>query len=286
MKTSIQIDNIGSLREALKSNCSGVRFGSEFCEHLLPNLGVLEKAYELVREGGKEFIYVTPRLSNAGIERLKEQLSFLSEKGEVRVVVNDFGALNVLRHYPRLRPHLGRHLYRLPARSPWTERYIEPTDPLSDEGRWIRDVYASTSLNFQPTIDLYRSYGCQGADVDWIARIFPSLGFLVRNGLSLSMHLFLVPVTFTRKCHTARFLEEKSPEECSRPCLGRALLLRNELLEAVGVDFFLHGNAVFRLVQPSPRDMLAVRDAGVAEVVLAINPITRMLTPTSSAVSR
>jgi hypothetical protein len=286
MKTLVQTDNVGLIKEALRSNCSGVRFGSEFCERLLPTLGILEKAYDLVRKGGREFVYVTPRLSNAGIERLREQFSFLNEKGEVRVVVNDLGALVVLRHYPNLRPHLGRHLYRLPARSPWTERYIEPTDPLSDKGRWIRDVYASTSLNYRPTIDLYRSYGCQGADVDWIERIFPSLGFLVRNGLSLSMHLFLVPITFTRKCHTARFLEEKSPEECSRPCLSRAFLLKNELLEAVGVDFFLHGNAVFRVVQPSPREMLAAREAGVAEVVLTMNAITSMMTPTPSATGR
>jgi len=276
MKISVQTDNLRLLREALNSNCSSVRFGSEFCEHLLANLGILERAYELACEEEKEFTYVTPRLSNAGIEKLTEQLPFLSEKEEVSVVVNDFGALNILRHYPNLHPHLGRHLIMVPARSPWADKHIQGEEPFSERGRWIRDLYSSTSLNYQATIELYRSYGCQRADVDWVPHIFPSLGFLMENGLRLSVHLHLVPVTFTRRCHMARFLGEKSPEECSKPCLGRAFLLRNEVLKAVGLEFFLHGNAVFRLEQPSPEDVAELKRLGIAELILTMNPLTKI----------
>jgi len=131
MKVSVQTDNVKLFREALKSGCNSVRFGSEFCEHLLPTLAGLERVYELARKGGKEFTYVTPRLSNAGIERLEEQLPALNEKGGVAdrpnlaVVVNDFGALNILQHYPSLRPHLGRNLFLVPARSAWGDRHVE-----------------------------------------------------------------------------------------------------------------------------------------------------------------
>jgi collagenase-like PrtC family protease len=108
MKISVQTPSLSLLREALDSKRSAVRFGPEFCEHLLPNLGTSGRAYELACEGEKELTHVTPRLSNAGIEKLREQFPFLSEKGEASVVVNDFGALNILRHYPKLHPHLGR----------------------------------------------------------------------------------------------------------------------------------------------------------------------------------
>ena len=71
----------------------------------------------------------------------------------------------------------------------------------------------------------------------------------------------------------ARFLGEKSPEECSKPCLHRAFLLKNE---ALGMRFYLHGNAVFRLVQPSRKDVTNLEKYGVAELVVTMNPVTRI----------
>jgi hypothetical protein len=284
MKVSAQTDNLRLFREALESGCSGVRFGSEFCEHLLPTMSGLERVYELAREEGKEFTYVTPRLSNAGIEKLKEQLLTLNEKAEVTgrsslaVVINDFGALNMLHHYPNLRPHLGRNPFLVPARSAWADRHVEGEALSTELGGWLHTLYSTTSLNYQATIELYRSYGCHRVDVDWVPRILPALRSLVENGLSLSVHLHLVPVTFTRKCHMARFLGEKSPETCSRPCLRRAFVLKNEALKEYGLDFFLRGNTVFRLVQPSLEDILNLENAGVSELVLTLNPITRFTT--------
>ncbi len=282
MKVSVQTDNLRLFGEALKSGCSGVRLGSEFCEHLLPSRAALERAYELACEEGKEFTYVTPRLSSAGIERLKEQLPALNERREAAgrsnsaVVVNDFGALNVLQHYPNLRPHLGRNLFLVPARSAWADRHVDSEGLSTEMGGWLNTLYSTTSLNHQATMELYRSYDCQKADVDWVPRVLPALRSLVEKGLSLSVHLHLVPVTFTRKCHMARFLGEKSPETCSMPCLQRAFVLKNEALKDYGLDFLLGGNTVFRLVQPSSEDILDLENAGVAEVVLTLNPVTRI----------
>jgi hypothetical protein len=274
MRTSVQIDDIRLLDEALSSQCDGLRLGSEFCEVLLPDVDTLERAYELVRSAGKEFTYVTPRLSNTGIKQLENQLPFLSEQEGVRVVVNDFGALRVLRHCPCLSLRLGRHLIMVRARSPWAEMHIRGEAPSSERRRWVQNLYSTTSLNYQPTVELYRRFGCQGADVDWLPSIFPALGFLAGNGLSLSVLLQLVPVTFTRRCHTARFLGEKSPADCNKPCQHDAFLLRNEMLEELGLEFFLQGNAVFRLVQPSREDVAELERQEVSEIVLTMNPLT------------
>jgi len=64
VKLSVQTDNATLLAEILRSPCDGLRFGSEFCEQLLPPLVSLERAYELSLGAGKTFAYVTPRLSN------------------------------------------------------------------------------------------------------------------------------------------------------------------------------------------------------------------------------
>jgi hypothetical protein len=113
--------------------------------------------------------------------------------------------------------------------------------------------------------------------MDWIPRIFPSLTFLVSRGWHIAVHLSLVPVTLTRRCHMARFLGETHPERCSRPCLQRALVLRNEILEEFNLELVLHGNAVFRLEPPSRERVKELELVGAGELVLTMNPVTRVV---------
>jgi hypothetical protein len=275
MKLSVQANNLELLKEALGSTCHSVRFGSEFCEQLLPSREELEEAYEMARLADRAFTLVTPRLSNAGIEKCRELLPLLDRMQEVGVVVNDFGALRLMERHPELYLRLGRHLITVPARSPWVDTHMRGAEEsLSGQGEWLRDLYASTSMSYEGTTALYRQLGCQGVDLDWIPRIFPALSSLVQHGFRLAIHLYLVPVTFTRKCHTARFLGEESDRSCSKPCLEKALTLENEVLTEAGQRFLLWGNAVFRHVEPSSKDVAMLEQIGVSEVVLTMNPLT------------
>lgn len=277
MKLSVQANDLKLLRGALGSKCHAVRFGSEFCEQLLPSREELEEAYEMARLADRAFTFVTPRLSNAGIETLRELLPLLDRMQEVSVVVNDFGALRLMERYPGLYLRLGRHLITVPARSPWVDTHMTAAeDSLSGQGDWLRDLYATTSVNYEGTMALYRQLGCQGVDLDWIPRIFPALSSLVHHGFRLAIHLYLVPVAFTRKCHTARFLGDKSTRSCSKPCLQKALALENEVLTEAGQQFLLSGNAVFRRVEPSSKDVALLEGIGVCEAVLMMNPLTRI----------
>jgi len=205
MKIQVQTDNLRLLDQALASRCDGVRVGSEFCEHLLPSDAALEKAYVAAREAGKPFTYVTPRLSVAGMEHLTAQLALLEAWGGATVVANDYGTLNVLPRYPKLTPHLGRHLVRVPNRSPWAEGLIHDKELTSKQYRWLVNLYGTTSLNYAPTLEFYHNMGVQQVDLDWAPRIFPALDALSEGGLRLSVLLHFVPGTMTRKCHMARF---------------------------------------------------------------------------------
>jgi len=284
VKISVQVEDFQLLKEAVDSNCTGLRFGSEFCEYKIPGTDVLERAYELVHGEGKEFIYVTPRLSNSAIEKIRRQLVLLNEKGEVGIVVNDLGVLNVLGHYRNLHPHIGRQLIRVPARSPlagimtkegltwkrWGDSIV------SAEGgflvkRWYKEAFSYTSLNYRLTIELFRTFGARDVDVDWIPRTFPRFDFLMKRGLNLSVHLHLAPVTIARRCHTARFVGEKSPEECSKPCLEKSFLLRNDFL---GLELFLCGNVVFSFTCPCEEDIKQLKKSKVAGFVLTMNSVT------------
>lgn len=285
VKISVQTDNFESLKEAVESRCSGIRFGSEFCMYNMPSLKMLKEAYDIVRGAGKEFTYITPRLSNMAVRTVEEQLPFLEEKGDAGVVFNDFGALNILRNYPRIRLRLGRQLIRMPARSPWTDRIIEDGLEMRTLSgvitvlakgdffakRWYKNMFSYTSLNYSLTREFYQRYGVRDVDIDYVPIVFPQFYRMIEQGFNLSVLLHLVPVTITRRCHTARFVGEKTPYECSKRCYKSAYLLENEVFD---LKFYLVGNCVFSLCHPCREDLRKLTEKGVAEFVLTMHPVT------------
>lgn len=264
----VQTDDVLLLREAVESDCREVRFGSEFCEYKIPSLEDVERAYEIVHTTGKGFAYVTPRISNTALKQIQPHLIHLNNLGDMDVVVNDFGVLHLLKEYPHLHPHLGRQLVRVPSRSPYVDAYIRGG---GWSGGWLKKVFASTSLNYPRTIEFLQSQGVSGVDVDWIPRLFSGFEFLVKRGFTPSVHLHLVPVTLARRCHTARFLGEEAPEECSQPCREKVFLLKNELYN---LELYLNGNVAFHVVQPRREDVKTLKRSNVTEFVLPMNPIT------------
>lgn len=271
VEVSALTDSLMMLEEALESNCDGIRFGSEFCEWKIPSLESLEKAYALTNHKKKDFVYVTPHVSDDSFEKIHDHLDFLNGIGKIGVVVNDLGVLNIMEQYPNLRPILGRQLIYMPARYPW-EQITEYKVSLQAR-RKVERIFYKTSLNYEPTIIFFKSFGVQRVDLDWIPQCFPNYDFLVKNGLDLSVHLHLVPVTIARRCHTARFLGENSLEGCSRPCQTRAFLLKHDILD---IELFLHKNAVFSFVEPTRKEARKLRRNKIAEFVVTMSPVTRI----------
>jgi hypothetical protein len=271
MSVAIQTGNLPLLREALASESRKMRFGSEFCMYALPSPSALETAYTSTRDAGKEFAYVTPRLADDYMDKIREHLSLLDDLGGATVVVNDLGTLSILRKYHSLTPYLGRQLVYTPSRCPWKEITEHQVSYFTK--RKVKKIFYQTSLNYEPTLDFFKGLGVVGADVDWIPEIFNNLKSLTRRNLQVSVHLYSVPVAITRKCHTARFLGEKSLDHCSRPCYTKAYSMENEEL---GVDMYLHGNTVFKLADPDRKTMNQLARRGVGEFVLTMSPLSRV----------
>lgn len=269
MEIGVQAHNLRMLQEAIKSSCSNIRFGSEFCMFRVPTKDQLKEAYLLTKSSGKEFMYVVPRLSDNTLTKIQKHLAFLNQIGTIKVAVNDLGALHVLNKYTNLQPHLGRQLVYIPARCPWGNPaefnvgfFIK---------RKIEKIFYKTSLNFKPTIKFFKSLGVQGADIDFIPQCLPHFRFIVRNGINLSVHLHLIPVTTTRKCHLARFLGEKTLEQCSKPCETVAFRMKNDEL---GDELLLGGNVVFRSMMQKREDIRRLHNFNVSEIVITMNPLT------------
>ncbi|MDQ1280406.1 MAG: hypothetical protein QG670_1669 [Thermoproteota archaeon] len=272
MRITVQTDKPEMLDEILKSNCDGIRLGSDFCEWKIPRLDALKNAFILTQKSKKTFAYVTPRLSNNSFKKAEEGLAFLNDSNEVEVVINDLGLLDILEKYPKLKPHLGRRLVFMPARCPWIDDTLKFRAGLFERKK-LEELYYQTSLNYIPTINFFKRYGIRGVDVDWIPDSFPFFVLFIKNGLTTSVHAQLIPVTITRRCHTARYLSEKEPSTCSRPCNKRAFLLKQPIMKQ---ELYLYGNTVFRLINPSSDDMKQLREGGAVELIITVNPITGM----------
>lgn len=269
MEVGVQVSELGMLREAVKSKCNGIIFGSEFCMFRIPSMDELEEAYSLTCDVEKAFTYTLPRLSDGALEKIRKHFTFLNNVGEVRVVINDLGALKILKEYPNLKPHLGRQLVYIPARCPWGE--ITEYEVGFFVKRKIKKIFYQTSLNYKPTIEFFKSHDVEGADVDWIPKCFPHFNFIVKNGMKLSAHLHLIPVAITRKCHMARFFGEKNLIQCSKPCVKKAFRMENN---ALGVELFMDGNVVFRFAKPDKIDVQLLRKLNISELVISMKPLT------------
>lgn len=271
MIVSVQVDNLEYLEKALSSDCNRIRFGPEFCENLMPSLDCLKKSYALTLKKGKDFTFVSPKLSNQGLKGIESLLKFLDQEGNVSVVFNDLGLLSILERFRNLKPHMGRQLVYIPARCPWPEITVGGFPK-----RWLSKISLSkifyqTSLNYELTTYFFQNYGVKSVDVDWIPKCFPYYRHIVESGFNLSLYLYLVPVTITRKCHTARLLGEKEWRKCSRRCEANFFVLERDDLE---IKLFLFGNAVFKMTGPKRSNLKKISRL-VSEIVIPLNPVTK-----------
>src|SRR5262245_50907938 len=85
-------------------------YGNEFCEHLIPSTQQLEAVLQSARDRGLSLTFVSPYVSDEGIETLRPLLELLNNAPtECEVVFNDWGVLNLLQsEFPRLTPVQGR----------------------------------------------------------------------------------------------------------------------------------------------------------------------------------
>ncbi len=243
--------------------------------YALPSSDALKKACELSSSSGKSFCYVTPRLADGPLEKVREQLTFINRFGEATVVVNDLGTLHMMKRFPKLSVQLGRQLVYTPSRSPWREITERSLGFLAK--RNIAKIFYQTALNYGPTIEFFKNLGVVGTDFDWIPACFDNLDFLKKNGLRISIHLHSVPAAITRKCHMGRFLGETNLDKCSKPCYLKAYSMQNTFLNT---PLFLHGNAVFRLSEPEKGDVSRLKKNGVSEFVLTMGPLSRVVSHT------
>ena len=80
-----------------KKEYNRIYFGIEFCQNLIPELEQIKRVFRFVKENKLKFSYVTPLVTEDGLNKLNKQFEYLKKNQEdIEIIVNDWGILRLL----------------------------------------------------------------------------------------------------------------------------------------------------------------------------------------------
>ncbi len=229
-----------SMKENLKyltEDFQRVYFGDEFCDRLIPSEKDLKEVMAAVKEKGLSFTFVTPYVTEAGLEKLIKLFSLLPEKTEV--VVNDWGSLRIIKdRFSGLVPVLGRLMTKI-KRGPRIANFLDslPEDSVDHLKRTNLGVPVYSS--FLTDNNIFRAEidnPLQGVDLSDVP-----------EEIKLSLYIPFAYVTTTRFCLTANCdVAEKRGMigvfPCGKECRKYTFYLDNAVMNKMLIR---RGNTIF-----------------------------------------
>lgn len=194
----------------LPADCavSHLYFGSEFCEHLLPDAADLERALTLARQRALCLVLATPVANDALLERLAELLPLLPAGSEV--LANDWGVASLVHgDFPALRVIAGRQLSKMIK------------DPRLPGEQWAQLYPAGFRAERQ--LRILHSLGIERIELD--VPPFAGSDFFSSPGVTLALHAPYAYVAKGRLCKVGSLAQPAALKfapggACRRECLG------------------------------------------------------------------
>ncbi|MES0491481.1 MAG: hypothetical protein ABUK01_15915 [Leptospirales bacterium] len=219
-----------------------VYFGSEFCEYLIPSKRELINAHEKSLSDGFDFTFVTPPVTDTGVEKLQVLFEYLdSVEMEIEVVANDWGVVTLASRFEFLQPVMGRLLNKMLREPRFNTMYKNsevPKAPLK--------IFQNSGIssNFMEIIKRYR---IKRIELD---NLYQGFGEdLNLHGLDASVYLPYGYIASGRMCYYAavgrptevRFLYGR---ECQKQCIGNSATMVSEKTADLN-NIIQKGNTVF-----------------------------------------
>lgn len=217
---------------------SRLYFGTEFCQNLIPSNKDLGIILEFIKTHSISFSFVTPYVTNKGLNILISLITQIAETiEECEIIFNDWGVYsNIKQQFPHLKLVLGRLLTKI-KRDP---RIIFLKDQLSPQ---IWNYFQNTNLS----IPWYRNFliknGIERVDLD-----NPLQGInLDFSDLHKSIYTPYTYVSTTRICLTANCDKPENWNRigvfpCQQECQIYTFYLRNDVMP---VKLIRKGNTIF-----------------------------------------
>lgn len=221
-----------------------IAYGTEFCEHLIPDSRAVRSARDAARNRGLEFTLLTPYVSDLGIVRLRRLL----EVADGEVVFNDWGVLNLLRReFPHLIPVQGRLLNKSLRDPRITGIYAANTDSSPESP--LR-VLQQSNLSSPSYTSLLARFGVRRVEMDNMPQ-GQDLSF-AGQGVRVSVYIPFGFVATARVCMAAG-LHYRKPDKfqpgasCRHECQTHNVeyTYTNSPFENRDQTFLLKGNTYF-----------------------------------------
>jgi hypothetical protein len=220
--------------DLISDRFSRLYFGSEFCEHLIPDENFLINVISIARDNNLDFSLNTPWCSDFGVKKIKKILEILPEGSEV--VFNDFGVLCEILKY-KLIPVMGRLLVSAKR------------DPRKNFQKKYSEYLQTSNLNnteFQKYLidnNIYR------VDID---NVFQGYNFLLNKKIKTSLHYPYVYITTSRKCFfgNCSYGHKHDGEEGEKLCLENLVTAK---LAGFDGEIYIKGNSQFYKNNDKPK---------------------------------
>jgi hypothetical protein len=245
--------------------------GNEFCQSLIPTPEHLSRICRTLWKSGVEITFLTPPVTDEGLEKLRVLFSWLArQEHAVEVVFNDWGTLELLhQEFERLDPVRGRLLNKILRDPRVTPLYNSPAAP---EG--IRAALQPSSLDTPFLRQLMSRYRVRAVELD-ILVLSPDADFR-QLPFEVSFYFPYGFVTTGRQCMMGSLRLKSGGRfqpglSCQREC--RLYLTEHRFsgttLETNGTAFYQRGNTFFYCPQPGVLESFLERAEknGVSRVV-------------------
>lgn len=261
MERAVFITKISNLKY-VNDKYTRIYFGNEFCERLIPSILDIKMMLSYISNKGLFFSFVTPFVTDKGLNRIEMLLKFLNkEKVHCEVVINDWGVFYLINQkYPEFTPVLGRLLTKQ-KRCPILINLLKREKKMM---RFQKDASNNHYIIFQKILPLDLDPYYKGSNVSSVPIIhnFLSRQSVRRIELDNTIHgLFLelptdkiavsiyhpyVYISTTFFCPTADCDQEKKSswkiKPCNKQCQRYVFKLRHKTMPKA---IFLRGNTKF-----------------------------------------
>jgi len=274
MERAIHITSLKNISYFKKGRYQRVYWGAEFCQNLIPDIEDTWQVLRFAKKNNLGFTFVTPFVTEHGLERLKKIFEWLGkQKIKTEIVVNDWGILELLhtRYKGVFDIALGRLLARQ-HRDPLIKHILEKQRAFavkSKDGKISIVVHLPPPKIYQSGVR--RSYINSSTLQGFLARF--GAGRIELNniiqGLELdgirfhkSLYTPFVNISTTRFCPMEnKFQKIRRINACFRECQRYYDILRNKTFPKV---IYKRGNTIF---YKNPVNLRSVKQSGIDRIV-------------------
>lgn len=202
--------------EKYKDTFETISFGSESCFRQLPSLERTKKIIDMTA-GFKRKLLI-PTTFESFYDEITEYVDLGIKEGVEYLGVNDYGVLNYInKKYGKLENTkivIGNHLSYSIEYVPWHEHFFE-LDP-----EFVKENMLKNNFDNQWTYNfLKKTFPDLEFEIEMAATPMAtsSIERLNENHIYVNLLADLIPVSYTRCCHTAKYYK-RTPKDCGRPC--------------------------------------------------------------------